>query len=65
MRMSPWLGVSCPAIMRSIVVLPQPLGPEQAAIGAMGNAQAHIVNRYHVAEALGDRNEFDIASSGI
>ena len=38
---------------------------KQAAIGAMGNAQAHIVNRYHVAEAFGDRNEFDIASSGI
>jgi hypothetical protein len=31
----------------------------------MGNAQAHIVDRYHVAEALGDGNELDIAFSGI
>src|SRR5215203_3755547 len=27
--MSPWVGVSWPAIMRSMVVLPQPLGPSR------------------------------------
>ena len=29
MRITPWLGVSNPATMRSVVVLPQPDGPRK------------------------------------
>src|ERR1700722_18210401 len=30
MQIDPWVGVSNPAIMRRVVVLPQPLGPRKA-----------------------------------
>ena len=59
-RMSPSLTASWPAIMRSVVVLPQPLGPEQAAIARARNAQRHAIHRDSGAEALGHRDQLDI-----
>ena len=63
MRTSPSLGVSWPAIIRRIVVLPQP-GPQQAAIVPCGTRQVRSVDR-RAAEALGHSDELDFADARV
>jgi len=60
MSISPWVGSSWPAIMRRIVVLPQPDGPRKAAICGIRNLQVDAVdNRGDAVIALDDPCQFD------
>src|SRR6267142_824724 len=54
--MSPSLASSWPAIMRKVVVLPQPLGPSRY-------AQVDRIHRHGLAEALGQGHQFDVGLS--
>jgi hypothetical protein len=51
-RISPWIGVSMPAMMRSSVVLPQPEGPEQGDQLAGRDVEVDVVERLEIAERL-------------
>ena len=54
-RTRPASGSSKPAIMRSVVVLPQPLGPSIEKNSPAGDVEGDVVDRHDVAEALGRR----------
>ncbi len=54
MKMRPLSGRSKPAIMRSVVVLPQPLGAEQGDDLALAHLEGDVVHRGDRAEAPGD-----------
>ena len=60
MKIEPAVTSSSPAIMRSIVDLPQPDGPEQRAELALADRQVDIADRGEVAVALADRAHFDV-----
>ena len=47
-------GVSRPAMIRSSVVLPEPLGPSSATSSPSLNRQAHVAQRLVAAERLAD-----------
>ena len=59
-RMTPSVGSSRPAIIRSAVDLPQPDGPSRTRKLAVGDVEAEIGHRFDVAEALGDPIEVDV-----
>ena len=50
----PAVGSSSPATIRSVVVLPQPDGPEQREEPALLDHQVEVVDRGEAAEPLGD-----------
>ena len=58
-RMRPSSGTSKPAIIRSVVVLPQPLGPSSEKNSPSPIASDHVVDRAALAEALADALERD------
>ena len=58
-RMRPVVGDSNPAIIRSVVVLPQPDGPEHREELAPPDREVGVVHRHEVAEPLGDVVEHD------
>ena len=53
-RTAPEVGSAKPATMRSVVVLPQPDGPEQDHELAVGDIERDVAHRIDVAVALGD-----------
>jgi hypothetical protein len=59
MKRSPSVGISRPAIIRSTVVLPPPLGAEERDQFAVGDGERHLVHRGDAAEALADLAKFD------
>jgi hypothetical protein len=59
-RISPSVGCSKPAIIRSVVVLPQPGRPEQRVELAACDPQIHVVDGRDVAEPLRDADDLDI-----
>ena len=59
-RISPSVGCSKPAIMRRVVVLPQPDGPRKRVERAAGDAQVHPVDGDDVAEPLGHAEDLDV-----
>ena len=50
----PVVGVSNPAIMRSVVVLPQPLGPRNDTNSPQRDVQVEVHHRLSLAKDLGD-----------
>ena len=61
----PALGGMKPAIMRKVVVLPQPDGPEQRHELARLQLQREVVDRLEVAEALADVPEDELAHVAV
>ena len=59
----PSLGSSKPAIMRSVVVLPQPDGPSIVKNWPLRDVEVHAAHGGEVAEALGDRAQADARRS--
>ena len=57
MKISPWVGISKPAIMRSSVVLPQPEGPSSEKNSPRRMSKVTSSTALHRAEALGDARE--------
>jgi hypothetical protein len=58
MKTSPSVGCSKPAIMRRVVVLPQPLGPMQRKELAVAHLEGEVIDGDRVAKAFGDVMEF-------
>jgi len=58
-RMSPDVGGSKPAIMRSVVVLPEPEAPRQCEEFPRGDLERQIVHRREVAEPLRQAPELE------
>ena len=54
MVMRPLVGVSRPAIMRRVVVLPQPEGPSRVTKELSCDDQVQVLHRVELAPALGD-----------
>ena len=52
-RIRPTSGISKPAIMRSVVVLPHPEGPNMEKNSPPGDRQRHVVDGSDRAETLG------------
>ena len=50
--MRPEVGISSPAIMRKVVVLPQPDGPSRTKKLAVGDDEVRVTHRDEVAERL-------------
>ena len=63
-RMRPSVGASNPAIIRSVVVLPQPDGPEHREELAAPDREVGVVHGDEVAEPLGDVIEHDHRRAG-
>jgi hypothetical protein len=59
MKTVPLSGTSRPAMMRSTVDLPPPLGPSSAVSEPGGHLEGDVVEGDCVAEALRDRLDFD------
>ncbi len=59
---SPSVGSSKPAIIRSVVVLPQPDGPEQREELARLHLEVDVVDRDEIPEPLGDAAQDDVRS---
>ena len=59
MRISPALGSSKPAIMRSVVVLPQPDGPTSTTNSPSSMVEADVAHRDDAAECLAQADELD------
>jgi len=59
MAMSPASGLSCPVIMRNSVVLPAPVGTDDADNAAGRQLEAQIVDQQLVAKTLRQIGEFD------
>ena len=57
--MSPAVGSSKPASIRSVVVLPQPEGPSSERNSAGHDLERHVVDRHDVREPLRDVGQFD------
>ena len=56
-KTSPALAFSSPAMMRSVVVLPQPDGPSRQTVSPARDGEVHVVNGGERAEVLGDALE--------
>ncbi len=61
-RIPPSVGCSNPAIIRSVVVLPQPDGPSIEKNSPPGICEVDAVDGRHVAELLDEINQFDFAT---
>ena len=59
MTISPASGHSSPAMIRSSVDLPEPLGPRSAVSDPLGDVERDVVDRGEVAEALRDAAHLD------
>ena len=64
MRIVPASGSTKPAIARSSVVFPLPLGPSSAKSSPLLDAQVDIVERQRLAEAPGHSLDLDDAHRG-
>ena len=64
-RIRPSVGCSKPAIIRSVVVLPQPDGPSIEKNSPLGIVEVDAVDGGHVAEALDQINECDFAGHPV
>ena len=64
MRISPAVGSSKPATMRSVVVLPQPEGPSSVRNSPERDLEVDGVDRRDLAEALRDSAELDVRRGG-
>ncbi len=58
-RISPSLGCSKPATIRSVVVLPQPLGPSRVKNSPEAELEAEVVDGDEVTEALAHAPKLD------
>jgi len=58
-RMVPASGGMMPSIMRSVVVLPAPLGPRKPRMLPRAREKLEIVHGGEIAEAFGDMREFE------
>ena len=61
----PCSGVSSPAIERSIVVLPQPLGPSRAERVSFADLERDAIDRGQIAEALAQVANLDEGIHGV
>jgi hypothetical protein len=60
-RMSPASGRSSPAMRRSVVVLPAPVGPSSTTKAPSGDRQRHLRDGLRRAEGLGDAFRADLS----